>query len=190
MNNLIKKYAIFILIIIIAIVFGIKNTVPVVSGYFNSHKNIKAKQDKVEDLKKKIEAAKIAKLAEERKKDEPKITKMIYEPEYKAGGSNASFNGMLDTILELAKQSGLKVKTIEFKSSPESDPVIQNHGSEYEAKLLGAQFIGSYTQLQTFMRDIYKHQYLIGINDFKVVPYEFNKKVLIIDMNLTLYLKK
>ena len=190
MNNLIKKYFIFVFIIIVAIVFGIKNTVPVVSGYFDAHKNIKSRQEKINSLNKKIEEAKLAKLAEERKKDEPKIVKMIYEVDYKSGGSSASFNGMLDTILELAKQAGLKVKTIEFDVAPESDPIIQNHGAEYESKLLVAQFIGSYSQLQTFMRDIYKHQYLIGIQDFKIVPYEFNKKVLIIDMKLTLYLKK
>ena len=191
MDKLIKKYFLFVFIIIAVFVFAvIKFVVPTVDGYFNSHKNIKTKQEKIAKLKKDIEAAKLAKMEAERKKDEPKSTKVIYEPNFKSGDVSINFNNMLDSVLEMAKQSGLKVKSIEFKSAPESDLIVQNHPNEYLVKMLSSQFIGTYTQFQSFMREIYRHQYLIGINDFKIVPYEFNKKVLIIDMNLTLYMKK
>lgn len=190
MEKLIKKYIIFIGLIVAVIALGFYLVIPNISNYFSEQSSIKTKKEKINDLKKNIESAKIAKAKTERKKEEPVITKLIYEPEYKTADSGINFNGMLETILELAKQAGLKVKTIEFKNIPESDLVIQNHASEYDATLLDAQFIGNYTQFQSFMREIYRHQYLIGINNFKIVPYEYNKKILIIDMTLSLYMKK
>ncbi len=190
MNIILKKYGIFIVAIIAVLVLGIKFIIPPFETYFTAHSKVADKKEKINDLKNKIEAAKIAKQKAEAKKDEPKETKLIYESQYNSSDININLNGMLDTVLELAKQAGLKVKTIEFKSLPESDVIIQNHSAELAGSMLAAQFIGNYTQFQTFMRDIYRHQYLMGITNFKITPYEFDKKILIIDMSLSLYLKK
>ena len=190
MNILLKKYALFLVVIVLVLFLGIKFTVPQFGNFFNSQSKIKAKKEKINDLKKNIESAKIAKQRAEAKKDEPKITKLIYESEYKAADINVNFNGMLETILEIAKQSGLKVKTIEFKSIPESDVIVQNHSSELAGTLLSSQLIGTYSQFQTFLRDIYRHQYLMGITNFKITPYPQDKKILVIDIDLSLYMKK
>lgn len=191
MEIIIKKYAIYIIVIIAAFVGGFFLVGPLVGEIMSSHSSISAKKEKINDLKNNLEQAKIAKQkAESKKEDEPKATKLIYESEYNSYDKGVNFNSLLETVLQLAKQSGLKVKTIEFKDAPESDAIIQNHGSEYEVALLAAQFVGSYTQLQTFMRDVYRHQYLMGIKDFKITPYEHDKKILIVDMSLSLYMKK
>lgn len=190
MNIILKKYAVYILVIFVVLFLGIKFTIPQFGDYFTSNAKIKAKKEKINDLKKNIESAKLAKQRAESKKDEPTVAKLVYESDYKAADINVKFNGMFDTILELAKQSGLKVKTIEFKPIPESDVIIQNHSSEIAGMLLESQFIGNYTQFQTFLRDVYRHQYLIGITNFKITPYPQDKKILIIDMGLSLYMKK
>jgi len=159
-----------------------------IGDYFSVKGEIKTKQESVEDVKKSIADAQSRKAAEQNA--EVKEEKQIYEPQFKSSETMVNFNGMLETVLELAKQSGLKIKTIEFKDSPESDLVKQNHAANYDTTLLVTQVIGTYTELQNFLREIYRHQYLIGIYDLKVVPYEFDKKILIIDLSLSLYSKK
>ena len=190
METILKKYAIFIAIIVLIFGAGIYFVAPKISEVFSVQSELSSKKSQIKNLEQDVESAKLAKQRAESKKDEPKIEKLIYESEYKSYDSKVNFNGMLETVLALAKQAGLKVKTIEFKNVPESDPIVQNHSSEYETTLLSAQFYGTYTQFQTFMRDVYRHQYLMGIKDFKIVPYEFDKKILKIDMSLALYMKK
>jgi len=188
---LFKKYILFLAIIVAAFVGGFFLVGPLVGDFMNTQSEISSKKEKIADLKNSIKQAEEAKRkAESKQEDAPVVTKLIYESAYNSYDRNVNFNAMLESVLELSKQAGLKVKTIEFKDAPESDAVVQNHGSEYEAALLAAQFIGTYTQFQTFMRDVYRHQYLMGIKDFKIVPYEFDKKVLIVDMSLSLYMKK
>ncbi len=191
MEVLLKKYILFLAIIVAAFVGGFFLVGSLVGDFMNMQAEISSKKEKIADLKNSIKQAEEAKRkAESKQEDAPVVTKLIYESAYNSYDRNVNFNAMLESVLELSKQAGLKVKTIEFKDTPESDAVVQNHDSEYESALLAAQFIGSYTQFQTFMRDIYRHQYLMGIKDFKIVPYEFDKKILIVDMSLSLYMKK
>lgn len=188
MEAILKKYILYIFVIILAFGFGLSKTIPMVGNYFSLNKDVKSKQTSIEDLKKNVEIAR--QNSQEREGTEVKQEKQIYEPQFKSTEVMVNFNGMLDTILELAKQSGLKIKSIEFKDIPESDLIKQNHVAEYDATLLVTQVIGTYTELQNFLREIYRHQYLIGVYDLKVVPYEFDKKILIIDLSLSLYAKK
>ncbi len=188
MNVLFKKYLIYILAIIIVIGAGLYFTIPMGQQYFTKSAEIKSKQETIDDLNKSIELAKknqIEAMSSEQKED-----KQIYEPEIKSTDMMVNFNGMLETVLNLAKEAGIKTRTIEFKTIPESDPIKQNHSGTHDATLLQAQMIGTYTELQNFLREIYRHPYLIGIEELKVSPYELDKKILVIDLSLSLYAKK
>ena len=139
MNVLFKKYLIYILAIIIVIGAGLYFTIPMGQQYFTKSAEIKSKQETIDDLNKSIELAKknqIEAMSSEQKED-----KQIYEPEIKSTDMMVNFNGMLETVLNLAKEAGIKTRTIEFKTIPESDPIKQNHSGTHDATLLQAQMI-------------------------------------------------
>lgn len=168
--------------------YGLSQVIPLFGSYFTEHGNLKAKKSAVENLRRQVEIAKQNAMQEGAGLGENK--KQIYDPKIKSAEVMVSFNETLETILEMAKQSGLKIKTIEFKDIPESDEIKQKHSSECNATLLVTRMIGTYAELQNFLREIYRYQYLIGIYDLKVVPYEVDKKILIVDLSLSLYAKK
>lgn len=188
MKTVIKKYFLYLVVIVLIIIFGLFKIIPLAGNSFSKGKEVKTKQETIQDLKKSIDIAQKNKATQERSSTNDE--KQIYEPQFKSSDAMVNFNEMLETTLELAKESGLKIKTIEFKDIPESDIIKQNHASNYDSTLLATQLIGTYTELQNFLREIYRHQYLIGIYDLKVVPYELDKKILIIDLSLSLYSKK
>ncbi len=172
---------------VLVVIFGFYKTIPLIGEAFSKAEEIKSKQESVADLNKNIEIAKKNNI--EAMKSEPD-TKLIFQPQVQSQEPMVAFSEMLDTVLELAKESGLKIKTIEFKDIPESDPVKQNHASTHNAAMLNTQLIGTYTELQTFLREVYRYQYLIGIQKVEITPYERDKKILIIDLSLALYSKK
>lgn len=185
-NNLLKKYGIYLALCIIVIAFGLFKTLPIIGEIASKGQEIKAAKESISDLNKNIEIAKKKNIDAMQSEKE---NKPIFEPMIKSDDPMVSFSNMLDTILELAKQSGLKIKTIEFKEL-ESDPIKQNHSATHNSTLLSTQLVGTYTELQTFLREIYRYQYLIGVQKIEVTPYERDKKILVIDLGLALYSKK
>lgn len=184
---IIKKYVIFLAIIIATVGIGLFVNLKQIPKIFSTNVEIKSKKTVIKDLNNSIELIKKKQIEE--MENNIKETKSVYEPEIKSG-DDLSYGGLLETILNLAKQSGLKTKTVEFKPIPESDLIKTNHSSTHNATLLTAQMAGTYTELQNFLREIYRHRYIMSINELKVSPYEFDKKILIIDISLGLYSRK
>lgn len=187
-TTILTKYLPYLAIVIIAAAAAVWQGVPLVTGYISTQEEISVKKDKVADLERKVD---VAKKAQQQEKEAPaKEEKLIFQSEIKNAETDVYFNEMYETVLSLAKQTGIKVRSMKFTDAPESDPIKRDHSSSHTTTLLKSEFIGSYTQLQNFLREIYRHQYLMGINSLDIVPYEFEKKVLIIDMELILYAKK
>ena len=188
-DEIIKKYLIYIVLVVLVVVGGGYYVVPAVTSFISTQEELTAKKEKVADLERQVE---VALKAKQKKEDTSTVKeeKLIYESEYSSSSEMVNFSGMFETVLALAKQSGLKVKTIKFTDSPESDPIKRDHSATHKTTLLASEFVGTYTQLQNFLREIYRHQYLMGINSLEVIPYEFDKKILLINMTLNLYAKK
>ncbi len=188
--EIIKKYLIYIAVLVLIVIFALYLLIPIASGIVQKIPQIDEKKANVENLTKELELAKKAKMEKENALSEGRVIKQIYESDIKSTDMMVNFNGMLETVLNLAKQAGLKTKTIEFKVIPEADLVKQNHSNDYDATLLIAQMYGTYTELQNFLREVYRHEYLMGIYELKITPYEADKKILIINISLSLYSKK
>ena len=187
-TELIKKYLVFILLIVVFFVIGLGIVLPILPKLITKSAEVKSKEASIKELKTQLNVIEQNKLQEQ--ENNIKVLKMIYEPELKSSDSMVNFNGLLETVLNQAKVNGLKTRTIEFKTIPDSDIVKQNHSGTHNSTLLTAQMVGTYTELQNFLREIYRHKYIIGINEIKITPYEKDKKILVIDLSLGLYSKK
>ena len=53
MNTILKKYGIFIGIILAVLVFGIKSVIPPYETYFTANSRVSAKKESIKELKKK-----------------------------------------------------------------------------------------------------------------------------------------
>ena len=92
METILKKYAIFIAIIVLIFGAGIYFVAPKISEFFSVQSEFSSKKSQIKNLEQDVESAKLAKQRAESKKDEPKIEKLIYESEYKSYDSKVNFN--------------------------------------------------------------------------------------------------
>ena len=47
--------------------------------------------------------------------------------------------------------------------------------------------VSDYSDFEGFIRDLYAYNYLININNIEIYPYQKNKRILLINLTLTLY---
>ena len=50
--------------------------------------------------------------------------------------------------------------------------------------------IADYKHFQAFLRDLYKHEHFLEISNIEIVPYEKDKKILLIKSQIKLYSQK
>lgn len=185
--NILKKYIVNIVLVIIVFVFGIYANVSGVKDCIKNKSAVKAKKESVQTLNRDIEV--LRKNSVENQNSEPELKK-IYQPQTGETDSSIAFSSMFDTIMNFAKNADIKVRTIEFANAPESDKIVQNQSASCNSTLLNTEIIGTYTELQAFLRELYRYQYLVNIQKMEIVPYEKDKKILIAKLGLVLYARK
>lgn len=118
------------------------------------------------------------------------MTKKIYQPNGAATDAESTFAVLLDDILEITRKNHIKTYSIQSTLDPEEDVFIKGDKVHYSANKLDMKVISDYTDFKTFMEDLYKYPYLININNIEIYPYSKNKRILLINLSITLYASK
>ena len=131
-----------------------------------------------------------AKVAAE--ENELKKFKPFYESQSASDKNEPSLYGtMFDEIIKLAQANGLMIRSIETDMNPTYDPVFTNYSKDYNACEFKFFFVGSYTQLQSYLSDVLnKFKYMISISKLNVTSFSENPDYLLIKVSFTLYAKK
>jgi len=153
------------------------------SEYRSKQEELKAQQEKLNLIK----AQKERNIKQEKRKSEN--AKVIYEVLGQQFSPEASFGIMFESILSHITNSGLKVRSIDYNYSPADDKILQTNAPEYNACELSFVTVGSYSQLQNFLKNIAKETYLTGINEIYLEPYYKDKTILIARFKIRLYTK-
>ncbi len=151
--------------------------------------------------KKASNAAKLAsyekqKQAIEKKEAEEEAQLKKYKPFYEAGSSAdtnspALYGNMFEDIIRLAQANGLMIRSIETDLNPTYDPLYAGYSDRYYACEFKFYFVGSYTQLQSYLGDmINKFKYMLSISKLNVTYFRDNPDYLLIKVSFTLYAKK
>ena len=118
------------------------------------------------------------------------MTKKIYEPNGAATDSESTFALLLDDIIEISRKNHIKTHSIRQVVDPEEDVFIKGDKAHYSACKLEMKIISDYTDFKEYISDLYKYPYLVNINNIEIYPYEKNKRILLVNLSLTLYAMK
>ena len=108
-----------ILIILIALAFGLYLIIPKVQESYTTYKQVQEKQAKVQSTQKQIDDLRAQKQAYER--EEKIATKPVYKSDIASLDAMASFGIMFEDVIQAAKYNGLKLRSIEYTQNPPDD---------------------------------------------------------------------
>ena len=181
-------------LIFVIFVFGflVSKLVPIVTEYVKtatehstSIKTLEEKKRTLEDMKKNM--------AESEKKaqnDKKTLLKSFYKPIEKGLDAETVIANEFSEILELLRVNSIKMKSIKYDYNPADDNFVRNVSSEYQVARLNAEMIATYKNFEGFLKELYKHEHFLDISNIEIVPYQKDKKILIIKFQLKLYAQK
>ncbi len=196
LSNVIKKCGIYIVVLILVIIASfyfivgipVSSDAPLPASIENYKKEkqlveeIKQKQSELnrilEDKKRKIEAAKKA------------TVKDFYSVQNPSGDVVSEFAPMFDNIITMIKQNGIRMKSIKYNPNPIDDNLIKNGNSQYSGCRVNFELVGYYPQFVAFLNDINMYPYFINVSKFEIVPYQYDKRILIANVSIMFYSKR
>ncbi len=189
MNKLIKENILYIVIVIIVLFGGIYTIYHNGAMTVDTFSQMSAKQAEMQTKVQKLEQIKAERVSGQKKKSTAQSGKVIYAVPINQFSPAASFGIMFENVITNITNSGLKVRSIDYNYSPSDDKVLTAQVEGYNACELTFTTVGSYTQLQTFFKNIAKEKYLSSLYEVYIEPYDKDKSILIAKFKIRLYTK-
>ena len=190
MNEL-KKYKealMYLAGIIFVAVFLFQKIQPEVQNTINLYQQIGQQKDIAANISKQLS---IAKEKVERKKKMrllDDMAKKVYSPaEGVSIDADSAFSVLLDDIIEISRKNHIKTHSIQSTLNPSEDVFVKGDKEHFSAYQLDMKIVSDYSDFEGFIRDLYAYNYLININKIEIYPYQKNKRILLINLTLTLY---
>ena len=184
---------IFVLAIFIMLLFcgpeqtNIQVGIAKIDEVTSKENDLEAKKNKLEQLtQQKAQSEKVDKVEE---KKEAKSGKKIYGVSGQQFSPEASFGIIFENLLSNVTGSGIRIRSIEYDYQPSDDKILTTNLSGYNACEISFVAVGSYTQFQTFFKNIIKETYLSNIYEVYIEPYDRDKTILIARFKIRLYTK-
>ena len=186
-----KKLKLAILVLIIGLVgcgFLINYIVPKVKEFIDINKNIKSQTKAIEDNEKKLENLKTS--MKEKAEKQTQSVKEFYKPIETGLDAETVMSEAFGDILTMLRDNSVKARSVKYDYNPSDDKFVKNASNKYYVCSLKLETIATYKQLQSFLRDLYKHEHFLEISDIEIYPYQKDKKILLAKVNLKLYSQK
>ncbi len=190
-NIYFKKFQIAILIFvgaILAIIFLIYKTVPVVQKIIDIQEQQKTQSAALADAERKL--ANLRADSERRKVENENLPKLFFKPVNMGLDTEAAISEEFAEILQLIRENKIKTRSIVYEYDPKDDNFVKNVPEKYQVCRITAEMIANYSNFENFLRDLYKHEHYLEIAKIEILPYEKNKRILLINMQLKLYAQR
>ncbi len=115
--------------------------------------------------------------------------KKIFELEGVKFGTDASFAPLFDNMISVAKDSGIRIRSVGYNYAPEKDPIFAAKLTGYNVCELNATIVGNYSEIQTFLKTLLSENYLVNLAQVEIVSWQRDKSVLIANLKLNFYTK-
>lgn len=186
-----KKFKSIILILVLAlVVFGyiISKIVPIVTDIVKISQNYKTavttladKERTYKNLKEKTEKAEA---------ENQKTPKAVYKPIEQGMDTESIVANQFAEILTFIRGNAIKTRSIKYEYDPKDDKFVKNVPDKYHVAKLDIEMISTYKEFEGFLKELYKHEHFLDISSIEIIPYDKDKKVLIIKFQLKLYAQK
>jgi len=116
--------------------------------------------------------------------------KAFYKPIESGLDTEAIMSDEFGEILALIRDNQIKTRSIKYAYDPNEDNFIRNAKGKFTSCKLDIEMVANYSNLENFLRDLYKHEHFLEISKLEIVPYQKNKKILLINTQISLYAQK
>lgn len=139
-------------------------------------------QKAIKDRDKKKEKAELMKTSR------VEAAKKIYAPSESDLDKDSLFFTLYTDVIDLAKQNGMKIRSIDYNYYPSTDVFVSEGGKDnYFVCDLDMKLISNYTQLRNFIETLFQYPFYVKFNKLVINPYKSDKRVLMTDFSLRLY---
>lgn len=177
--------AIFVLLVVAKLVPVVTEYVKVAGEHVTTVKKLEEQKRTLEDMK-----AKMAETEEKDKNDKNALVKKFYRPIERGVDAEGVIASEFAEILELVRANSIKMRSIKYDYNPSDDNFVRNVPSEYYVARINAEMISTYKNFESFLKELYKHEHFLDISNIEIVPYQKDKKILLIKFQLKLYAQK
>ena len=178
-----KESLMYLAGIIVVAVFLFQKIQPEFTRTIDLYKQVGQQKDVAAGISKQLS---VAKEKVERKKKMrllDDMTKKVYSPL----DADSAFSVLLDDIIEISRKNHIKTHSIQSTLNPSEDVFVKGDKEHFSAYQLDMKIVSDYSDFEGFIRDLYAYNYLININNIEIYPYQMNKRILLINLTLTLY---
>ena len=183
-----KESLMYLAGIIVVAVFLFQKIQPEFTRTIDLYKQVGQQKDVAAGISKQLS---VAKEKVERKKKMrllDDMTKKVYSPaEGVSLDADSAFSVLLDDIIEISRKNHIKTHSIQSTLNPSEDVFVKGDKEHFSAYQLDMKIVSDYSDFEGFIRDLYSYNYLININNIEIYPYQKNKRILLINLTLTLY---
>jgi len=176
-----------------ALAFYVPKIFTNVKNYSMISSDLKTKTEQLQQAQAKLDELKSAEAAVNKKEsDATKSDKPFYKPIMSGFDSEAAIAGEFSEILQLVRANQIKIRSIKYEYDKDvtDDVFAQNAADKYNVARLNIEMIANYSNYDNFLKELYKHEHFLDIQQVEIVPYKKNKKVLLINCKVKLYAKK
>lgn len=182
-----KEIIISVIIIVLFAIFGVRQIFVSIQKVQQTKLEHKKQEEKLKESSKKLDGFKKAK---QKMLDKQNKLKPVFEQKNAPEDSLSSFGGMFDDIIDYIKMNNMMLRTVEYVINPTDDMIYSRFPTLYSVCSVKILAVGTYTQLEGFLRDLTVYPYFINISDISIRPYDNNKNYLLINMSIHVYAKK
>ena len=186
-----KKFKIAAAIIGVALavfILLIAKIVPVVQQISSIQQEYKTQAETLADTERKLADLKSA--AERKKAEDANVMKAFFKPIEMSLDTEAVMSDEFGEILQLLRENKIKTRSVKYDYDPQDDNFVKNAGDRYSACRLDIEMVANYANLENFLRDLYKHEHFLEIAKIEIAPYEKNRRILLVNLQIKLYAQK
>ncbi len=187
-EDLFKEQLIYILLPVILLIVFIGGTIYTGSALIKNGADFKTKQDTYQELTEKKTNLE-AQIEEQKHQEISKDVKKIFTLESANFGVDASFAPLFDNMIAIAKESGIRIRSVEYNFEPAEDPIFKAKLSGYNVCELSTTVVGHYTELQAFLKTLLAQDYLVNLANVEIISWKRDKSILIANLKLNFYTK-
>ena len=190
-NEYLKKFQIAVIIFVAALLlagFLIYKTVPLVQQIFDLQEQYKTQSSALVDAERQLENLK-AEVARKEAENETAL-KLFFKPINEGLDAEASISDEFGEILQLLRENKIKTRSVQYEYDPKDDNFVKNIPYRYHVCRITSEMVASYASFANFLRELYKHEHFLDISKIEIVPYDKNKRILLINLQIKLYAQK
>lgn len=172
------------------VVFGflISKVVPEVQRIIDIQDQHKTQSSTLADAERKLQGLKDS--AEAKKVENENMVKAFFKPISGGTDTESVISDEFAEILQLIRENKIKTRSIKYDYDPQDDNFVKNVGNKYHVCRITAEMIANYSNFENFLRELYKHEHFLEISKIEILPYEKNKRILLVNLQLKLYAQR